>query len=375
MRKKVEEQSKEILEANERFELATKATSDVIWDWDLTSNKVFRSAHFFKMFGYQMDERTKNHDFWKTIIHPEDAVKVSENLEKTLRSDAQFWEQEFRVKRADDTYAYIIDKGYIQRDDIGAPIRMIGATQDISKRKKAEIQVMEANQSLANANEELKVFAFLASHDLREPLRMISSFMSLLEKKYSKDLDAKANQYINFAIDGSKRLTTLINDLLEYSKVGFHPNSLEKINANELVKSVLELKSDLIRESNAKIIVDDLPAIMGIKTPIQILFQNLIGNSLKYRKTDTELIIKISGRVENDFLEFSVEDNGIGIEGEYLEFIFGILNRVHPKEKYPGTGMGLATCRKIVTQHGGKIWVESTLGAGSKFLFTLKNYG
>ncbi|SEF86730.1 ATP-binding protein [Algoriphagus boritolerans] len=375
LRKKVEEQSKEILEANERFELATKATSDVIWDWDLTSNKVFRSAHFFKMFGYQMDERTKNHDFWKTIIHPEDAVKVSENLEKTLRSDAQFWEQEFRVKRADDTYAYIIDKGYIQRDDIGAPIRMIGATQDISKRKKAEIQVMEANQSLANANEELKVFAFLASHDLREPLRMISSFMSLLEKKYSKDLDAKANQYINFAIDGSKRLTTLINDLLEYSKVGFHPNSLEKINANELVKSVLELKSDLIRESNAKIIVDDLPAIMGIKTPIQILFQNLIGNSLKYRKTDTELIIKISGRVENDFLEFSVEDNGIGIEGEYLEFIFGILNRVHPKEKYPGTGMGLATCRKIVTQHGGKIWVESTLGAGSKFLFTLKNYG
>lgn len=228
LRKKVEEQSKEILEANERFELATKATSDVIWDWDLTSNKVFRSAHFFKMFGYQMDERTKNHDFWKTIIHPEDAVKVSENLEKTLRSDAQFWEQEFRVKRADDTYAYIIDKGYIQRDDIGAPIRMIGATQDISKRKKAEIQVMEANQSLANANEELKVFAFLASHDLREPLRMISSFMSLLEKKYSKDLDAKANQYINFAIDGSKRLTTLINDLLEYSKVGFHPNSLEK---------------------------------------------------------------------------------------------------------------------------------------------------
>lgn len=105
-----------------------------------------------------------------------------------------------------------------------------------------------------------------------------------------------------------------------------------------MVKSVLELKSDLIRESNAKIIVDDLPAIMGIKTPIQILFQNLIGNSLKYRKTDTELIIKISGRVENDFLEFSVEDNGIGIEGEYLEFIFGILNRVHPKEKYPGTG-------------------------------------
>ncbi len=375
LRKKVADQSREILQANERFELATRATSDVIWDWDLISNTVYRSDNFYAMFGYQFDDRTKNNDFWKSIIHPADVNNVTTQLNDTLLSFEKFWEQEFRVKKSDNTYAYIIDKGYIIRDPDGRAIRMIGATQDISKRKKAEIELVEANQSLANANEELKAFAFLASHDMREPLRMISSFMSLLEKKYRNELDAKALQYIAFAIDGAKRLTLLISDLLEYSKVGFDLTNIEKIDTRELLNNVLRLKSDLIRESNAQIILGDLPDIGGIKMPIQILFQNLIGNALKYRKPDTELIIKIKGMVRDGFLEFSIEDNGIGIESEYLEHIFGILNRLHPKEKYPGTGMGLATCRKIVTQHGGKIWAESNVGIGSKFLFTLKMYG
>lgn len=375
LRKKVKEQSEEIIQANERFELATKATSDVIWDWDLITNRVYRSNQFFEMFGYHDPEKTSTIDFWKKNIHPSDADSVTSNLEQTLRSDAEFWEHEFRVKKADDSYAYINDKGYIIRDSEGKAIRMIGAIQDISKRKNAEIELLKANKSLENANKELNVFAFLASHDMREPLRMISSFMSLLEKKYGKDLDEKAHQYISFAIDGAKRLTNLINDLLEYSKVGFDLSTIEKIDTKTLINEVIALKSDLIRESNAQLIVGELPNIMGIKTPIKILFQNLIGNALKYKKSDSAPIIKISGGVKNDLLEFSIEDNGIGIEAEYLDHIFGILNRLHPKEKYSGTGMGLATCRKIVTQHGGEIWAESAIGAGSKFIFTLKTYG
>jgi PAS domain S-box-containing protein len=375
LRKKVDEQSNEILEANERFKLATTATSDVIWDWDIVTDKIYRSELFFKLLGYEDKEQTSTNGFFRTIIHPQDIKEVTEKLDETLESRDLFWEKEFRIRKADNTYTYINDKGYILRDADGKAIRMIGATQDISKRKKTELELIDANQSLANANEELKVFAFLASHDMREPLRMISSFMSLLEKKYSKELDEKAHQYIAFAIDGAKRLTTLINDLLEYSKVGFDSNSIEKIDTKAILEEVLSLKSDLIRESNAQIIVGELPNIMGIKTPIQILFQNLIGNSIKYRKADSDLIITISGKVKNDFLEFCIEDTGIGIEPEYLDHIFGILNRLHPREKYSGTGMGLATCRKIVTQLGGKIWAESIVGKGSKFLFTLKNYG
>lgn len=374
LRKKLKEQSEEILLANERFEYATKATSDVIWDWNLQTDEVYRSDHFSEMLGYTPEQIKSNNRFWTSIIHQDDFDRVIGNIQAALSGDSEYWEQEFRIKKGDGSYAYIIDKGFIIRDAEGRPIRMIGATQDISKRKLAELELLKANEGLRNANQELKVFASLASHDMREPLRMISSFMSLLQKRYSSSLDEKANQYINFAVDGAKRLTNLINDLLDYSKVGFDHSSIEYIQTDALIKEVLDLKSDLIRESGAEIVLDPLPEIQGIKTPIQILFQNLIGNALKYRKPEVNPLIKISSRDLGDFWEFSVEDNGIGIEADYLEQIFGIFKRLHPKEKYSGTGMGLATCRKIVTQHGGKIWAESIPGEGSKFLFTLRKY-
>ncbi len=375
LRKKLKEQSDEIMLANERFEFATKATSDVIWDWDLQSDQVYRSSQLTKMLGYTEDQSIASSQFWKSIIHPDDAPKVNSDIIEALESESPYWEEEFRVRKSDGSYAYIIDKGYIIRDGKGKPMRMIGAIQDISKRKTAELELLNANESLKNANEELKVFASLASHDMREPLRMISSFMLLLQKKYEHLLDEKANQYISFAIDGSKRLTNLINDLLEYSKVGFDSSSIETIPIHAVIEEVLALKSDLIRESGATVLVEPLPDIKGIKTPIQIVFQNLIGNALKYRKEGVKPIIKISGRELKDFWEFSIEDNGIGIEAEYLEQIFGIFKRLHPKEKYSGTGMGLATCKKIVNQHGGNIWAESLPESGSKFLFTIKKYG
>ena len=372
LEKKVAEQSQEILDANERFELAGKATSGVIWDWDLVSGQTYRSDHFFEMLGYDKEEATGNNDFWHSIIHPEERDRVKKQLDDTLSGDDQYWKQEFRVKRSDDSYAYIIDKGYIIRDKNGKAVRMIGAFQDISAQKTAELELLRLNGRLSNANEELQVFAALASHDLREPLRMISSFLSLLEKKYGATLDEKANQYISFAIDGAKRLTTLIHELLEYSKVGFEQSATERINTGELVSEVLNLTSNLIRECDAEVIVGELPDIQGVPTPIRLLFQNLIGNALKYRNPELRPRIKISGTESEKFWEFSVDDNGIGIEADYLEPIFGILKRLHPKEKYPGTGLGLATCRKIVTQHGGKIWAESTVGVGSRFLFTIK---
>ena len=375
LRKKLAEQSQEILLANERFELASNATSDVIWDWDISTGKVYRSEHFFFLLGYDVNSATSNSSFWQSIIHPEDEKKVNDRLSDTLDGADRYWSQEFRVRKADDTYAYVIDKGYIIRNSEGKAIRMIGAIQDISIRKAAERELIELNQRLSRANEELRVFASLASHDLREPLRMISSFMSLLEKKYGPTLDQKANQYISFAIDGAKRLSILINDLLEYSKVGFDPGLIEDIDTNRLVQEVLKLKAFLLTENKAVVKVENLPPIKGIRIPIQVLLQNLIGNALKYSRQGVNPEITLSGRESKDFWEFSIADNGIGIEADYLEFIFGLSKRLHSKEKYPGNGMGLATCRKIITQHGGKIWVESTPGEGSTFLFTIRKHG
>lgn len=370
--KKLKEKTEEILLANERFALASKATSDVIWDWDLITDEKYRSSQFASMFGYDEKEIQENKRFRTDLIHPEDLEYVQSNLEKTLASDSRFWEIEFRGRKADQSYAYVREKGFIIRNPQGNAVRMIGATQNITQQKMDELKLIQANQKLSDANEELRVFASLASHDLREPLRMISSFMSLLQRKYGPSLDDKANLYISHAVDGAKRLSVMITDLLEYSKIGFESSAAEYIDTKSLVEEVLQLQSPLIIESGAAVIVGELPEVEAVKTPLQVLFQNLIGNALKYRNPDTPPVIEISGRCLEHFWEFSVKDNGIGIDTEYLDEIFGILKRLHQKEKYSGTGIGLAICRKIVTQHGGKIWAESSLGLGSKFLFTIR---
>ena len=369
---KLNEKSEEILLANERFALASKATSDIIWDWDLITDEKYRSSQFATMFGYNEKEIQENKNFRTGLIHPEDLEYVQSNLEKTLASDARFWEIEFRGRKADHTYAYVREKGFIIRNPKGKAVRMIGATQNITQQKMDELKLIQANQKLSDANEELRVFASLASHDLREPLRMISSFMSLLQRKYGPSLDDKANLYISHAVDGAKRLTVMIADLLEYSKIGFESSAAERIDTKALVEEVLQLQSTLIIDSRATVRVAELPKVNAVKTPLQVLFQNLIGNALKYRNPDIPPVIEINGRSLEDFWEFSVKDNGIGIDTEYLDEIFGILKRLHQKEKYSGTGIGLAICRKIVTQHGGKIWAESSPGLGSKFVFTIR---
>ncbi|MBC6368546.1 PAS domain-containing protein [Algoriphagus sp. AK58] len=372
LKKKVEEQSRDLKIANERFELATKATSDFIWDWDMIENKTFRSPSFYQTFGYGPNDSQDSNEFWESIIHPGDLGEVRHNLNLALAGTDNFWAMEFRVRKKNGEYNFILDKGFIIRDQSGKAIRMIGATKDITARKMAELEILQANEKLSSANQELKAFAALASHDMREPLRMISSFMDLLQKKYGNSLDEKAQQYIHFATDGAKRLTQMINDLLEYSKAGFDLNQLEEIDVEEIIKEVINLKSDIIRTTEAQIHYSDLPVIKGLKVPMRILFQNLIGNSLKYIEPGQKPKIWIDAVELEEFWQFSVKDNGIGIDPNYLEEIFGILKRLHPKEKYPGTGMGLATCRKIVTQFGGKIWANSVPGEGSTLIFTIK---
>lgn len=372
LEQKVDEKSHELILANERFELATKATSDMIWDWDLVTQITYRSDQFKELLGYELNETTNASSFWEDLIHPDDYPRVIKNIAEFLNSDNSYWSQEFRIQKIDGSYLYVLDKGFAIRDSSGKAIRIIGATQDISLQKKAENDLIEANLKLGNANQELQAFASVASHDMKEPLRMISSFMSLLQTKYADTLDDKAQQYIRFAVDGAKRLTQMINDILEYSRIGFDPDMFEMISIKDLVEEVIKLKSDVISNSGVKFDIGPLPTIYTIRVPIKIVFQNLIGNAIKYITPGQEILITIQARELDDYWEFAVKDNGIGIDPQYLEQIFDLLKRLHPKSQYPGTGMGLSTCRKIVTQFGGKIWAESSPGNGSTFFFTLK---
>ena len=231
--------------------------------------------------------------------------------------------------------------------------------------------IVDARKSQMEKNKELERFASVASHDLKEPLRMVINFLQLLERKYKGQLDDKADQYIHFAVDASQRMHVLINDLLEFSKVGTESIQFEPLDLQEVIKDQEAYFSSLLEESKGTIEYESLPVISGKKVPFNLLFRNLIGNAIKYRKPDVPLKIKIRSKEFQDRWELEVEDNGIGFDPTYSTQIFEMFKRLHTNQEYAGTGIGLAICKKIVEQHKGKIWAESQLGEGSIFHFTL----
>ncbi len=235
---------------------------------------------------------------------------------------------------------------------------------------KLEEKVKKRTEELAKSNDELKHFAYVASHDLREPLRMITSFLQLLERRYTDQLDQDANEFIGFAVDGAKRLDDMINDLLEFSKVTQKKIDFKKVDINKVLEQTkLNLKY-AIDINNAKIIYDTLPTVYGDEMLIELLFQNIISNSIKYRSTETPKI-DITTTIQSNKYLFAIKDNGIGMSPEHLERIFTIFQRLHSKDEYEGTGIGLAIAEKIIIQHNGKIWAESELGEGTTFYFTI----
>jgi signal transduction histidine kinase len=225
-------------------------------------------------------------------------------------------------------------------------------------------------EKLTRSNEELAQFAYVASHDLQEPLRMVSSYMQLLSRRYEGKLDEEADEFIGFAVDGAQRMQGLINDLLAFSRVGTRGQELVPTDSQTVLDQTLRNLQIAIEESQATIVSDPLPTVMGDAGQLGQLFQNLIGNALKFR-SDTPVEIQIRVEPKNEEWLFAVCDNGIGIEPEYRERIFAIFQRLHTRKEYSGTGIGLAVCKKIVERHNGRIWVESALGQGSTFYFTL----
>lgn len=226
-------------------------------------------------------------------------------------------------------------------------------------------------EELIRLNSELEQFAYIASHDLQEPLRMITGFLNLLELKYKEQLDDKAKQYIHFATDGALRMRRIILDLLEYSMAGKKTHETESVNINELLYDAVQLNRKVIEEKNALIEWNDLSTINGNKSSLQQVFQNLISNALKYQKNNVSPVITIKTEETDTHWKFSFSDNGIGIDPRFFDKIFVVFQRLHNKDEYSGTGLGLAICKKIVENHGGKIWVESTLEKGSTFYFTI----
>ena len=287
-----------------------------------------------------------------------------------MRSGQSVSGKEEKETWPDGRVTWVMTTKTLQFDQLGDVVGIMGVSRDITDRKLFEIELARKAEELARSNAELEQFAYVASHDLQEPLRMVASYTQLLARRYKGKLDADADEFIDFAVDGANRMQHLIQDLLSYSRVTTKGKALCLTQAEAACNSAVTNLLQSIQEANASVRVAPLPAVLADATQLTQLFQNLIGNAIKYRD-ERKPEIQVSASPNGAEWVFSVQDNGIGIEPQYFERIFQMFQRLHTRKEYSGTGIGLAVCRKIVERHKGRIWVESQTGQGSRFLFTI----
>ena len=365
-----------------RFELASDITemktlmrdmsrifemsSDMICIADIDKGTFLKvSPAFSKILGY--DETDLVGAEFLSFNHPDDVEVTNRVVEEQLKrgQTVLYFENRYRCK----------DGSYRWLEWVSVPDTEQGLTfaigRDVSERKRAEAELRDLNERLARSNKELEQFAYVASHDLQEPLRMVASYTQLLAQRYEGQLDEKADKYIGYAVDGARRMQNLINDLLAFSRVGSRGEPLEPTDCGEVVAEVLQSLRSGIEETNAQIVVGDLPTVMADRTQLGQVFQNLISNAIKFHG-DRPLRIEVAAELQDGSWELSVADNGIGIEPQFFERVFIIFQRLHARGAYSGSGIGLSIVKKIVERHGGRIRIESAPGQGSRFIFTLR---
>lgn len=516
---KVLERTRELTQSEERFRLVSKATNDSIWDWNLTNNSVWWSDNFYNIYGYSADQQSGSRSFWLDKIHPDDRSRVQESINRAVNTKQSQWSEGYRLLRADGTYAYILDRGYLLQDEYATPYRMLGSMMDVTPLRQAEEQavmsneekrflaeamplivwtassngeinfvnqqliaytglsldqlreagwdsilhpddvpawnktweyslrkkedfslelrirrndgqyhwfllrtrvqkdqhggailwvctntdiheqkmlaeVMEqrvqertnalqkANYELESSNAELQQYAFVASHDLKEPLRKIHMFGNMLRERYQDSMEEKAIDYLNRIINSSSRMTNLINDLLRFSRLS-QMNFFEKIQLETIIREILSDLEVLIQEKNAIVTLGQMPVIEAVPSQIRQVFQNLLSNAFKFSRKDVQPMISIlASRIaekrfdspadpEGPYVCITIADNGIGFDEKYLDKIFVLFQRLHTKDKYEGTGIGLAVTRKIIEKHHGIITAHSREKEGATFTIIL----
>jgi len=281
--------------------------------------------------------------------------------------------EERKLQSMENEFVYPDGKiGWFDLKIYPVPEGIVILSADITERKRAEAALKKSLADLERSNKELEQFAYVASHDLQEPLRMISSFTQLLDKRYKGKLDKDADEYIDYAVNSANRLQRMIQDLLSFSRVMTRGNPLKSTDANSALGEALANLQTAIQESGALVTNDELPTVWADHSQLVQLFQNLIGNAIKFRREESPRI-HITAKKSAEEWEFAIRDNGIGIDKQYFERIFVIFQRLYPGSQYPGTGIGLALCNRIVQRHGGRIWLQSEQGKGATFYFTLKD--
>ncbi|MBF0186180.1 MAG: DUF3365 domain-containing protein [Magnetococcales bacterium] len=370
----LERQSEKYEKANEQLNDAQAVGQIGSWHLDIPANRLEWSAETYRMFGIQ-NQSVIDLETFVAVIHPDDRDFVLKAWKAAMAGAP--YEIEHRILVHGET-RWVRERALIEFDSKGQAIAGIGTVQDISERKVAEeaLSMSErkltlSNSELKRANEELQQLAFAAAHDLQEPLRAVVIHTQMIQKRCGENMDEEAKRSIGFAVAAAKAMREKIANLQLFLWATEKTPQFKAIDTNALVKGLLEELRGDISETNASVNSATLPRVIADADQLAQLFRHLIGNAFNYHLPGGSPVVNISAEKDNDGWVFSVADNGIGIAAEYHSKIFEMFKRLHTQEEYPGTGMGLAICKKIVEHYGGRIWVESELGKGSRFYFTL----
>jgi len=362
-----ETKKQQLEERQTLLEVATKAASVGIWTWNIEENVVTTDRNLAELYEIDPPKSTDGApvEVFYDPIHPDDREETWEQLERALEETGELT-AEYRIVSETGTVKWVEARGEVVYEG-GDPVRVHGAVTDVTERKVREQRLEELVTELEASNERLEQFAYAASHDLQEPLRMISSYLQLIERRY--DFDADGEEFLAFAIDGADRMRAMINGLLEYSRVDTQGEPFERVDLDCVLEDVCDNLQIAIEERNAVINAESLPCVEGDPNQLRQVFQNILDNALTY--SDGQPTVAITATETDSMWTISISDDGTGIEQATQEHIFEVFHRGYSHNEYTGTGLGLALCERIIERHGGEIWVDSEPDAGSTFSFTL----
>ncbi len=375
----------------DRYEIVSLSTNDIIWEWDLAESLVSCNKNFEVVLGYQFPVTQLSFPSWTSHFHHEDKDRVVDKMKSFVRSEQKFWSDEYRLTKVDGTSIFILDRGRLIFDASGTPVRLVGSMINITERKQAEEAqqrfnedlertVQERTLELQRSNEDLERFAHVASHDLKEPVRKMRTSIDLIKTRYQNILGEGVIQLERLAKSAS-RLNQMIESILAYSTVKFEAQSTERVDLNEVLRNVTDDLELIISEKEAKINVQSLPVIEGSTVLLHQLFYNLVNNSLKFSRAGVAPVVTIESETlsinGSEMVAIKMMDNGIGFSRDEANKIFQSFVRLHSKDKYEGTGLGLALCKRIVERHGGTIEAVGLPGNGATFtiLFPKSQHG
>lgn len=369
----------------ELFELAAKATNDILWDWDLLTQELWWGENFYSKFGYSREEITPDISSWKIRIHPEDLERVTRGIEESITQRKENWEAQYRFQMSSGEYAIIHDRGYIKLTADGEPERMVGAMIDITKETEAHEEIVRLNQEMkhliarrnieiASATSALEAFSYSVSHDLRAPIRHIIGFVELLKRSNGNRFNEEGLRYLARIIESGQRMGNLIEALLALSRLGRIEMQVSQLKLDAIVEAI---QKDFTIDLSGRRIqwnIHPLPNPWGDEILVRQVFVNLIDNAVKYTRLREVATIEIGAEDRGNTWEFFIKDNGVGFDMKYSHRLFQVFQRLHSEKEFEGFGVGLANVHRIIELHGGRVWAQAAPDKGATIFFTLPKY-